>query len=318
MPVGAQNQALVWITALSLVSVATPALAAAPAENDAEAPETSQDQPSGEQDAPEEEAAEEAEELSAEGKRAQQLFFDGSAQFSAADYTGAIEKFTEALKIVTKEGLDPTIRGALLINLARAHRKAYDVSRDLTHLRSSLEIYSRITREAERGGYSEDDVQEATEGYAEIEAQLAQIEDDEKKSSAPSAATAPSSDPSSQEDGSSKRTLGIALAATGGVLLAGGAGALGWGTTFKGYAEDTVADSGEEGFESADEHIAQQEKAGVTWMAAGGAAAAVGLAGLITGVVIIVKDGKARKNARLSFSPIASRQSTGVMISGRF
>ena len=130
MPVATQNQALVWVTAISLALTATPAFAAPVAEGEAEATEASAGEP-----APEAEAPEEEEELSAEAKRTQQLFFDGSAQFSAADYTGAIEKFTEALKIVTKEGLDPTIRGALLINLARAHRKAYEVSRDVTHLR---------------------------------------------------------------------------------------------------------------------------------------------------------------------------------------
>jgi tetratricopeptide (TPR) repeat protein len=255
--------------------------------------------------------------------RARALFFDGSAQFSAADYDGAIEKFTEALKIVTSAGLDPKIRGALLINLARAHRKAYDTSRDLTHLRVSLDIYNRIDREAERGGYSAEDVSDATKGLEQLTKQIAEIEAQEreaKQAPPPAAEPSPGSGDEGDEDdeSSGKRNAGIALAAAGGVLLAGGVGALAWGTTYKGYAEQSVADAGEEGFESANEYIDMLQGRGVQWMAAGGVAAGIGVAGLVTGIVMVSKSKKTTESARLRVAPQAGRGTAGLTVFGRF
>jgi hypothetical protein len=306
---------LTWALAFPLVLASSSVFAAAPAESPEDTAGDAGD--AGDGDATETGAEEEAApELSEEAKRAQQLFYDGSAQFSAADYTGAIEKFTEALKIVTSEGLDPTIRGALLINLARAHLKAYDVSRDVTHLRSAREIYSRIIREADRAGYSDDDIKESETGLEELDAKLAELE---AQDSAPSPApTSTNSEQDEGEAGGGKRTIGIALAASGGVLIAGGAGALGWGTTYESFAEDSVAESGEQGFESANEYIDQQKQRGQQWMIAGGAAAGVGLAVLVTGVVLIVKDGKEQKSAKLNLSPVVSRAGSGLVLTGRF
>ena len=66
---------------------------------------------------------------------AKTFFYEGSARYSAADYLGAIESFTAALEIATRERMELTVRSALLLNLGRAHQQAYLVNDEPSHLR---------------------------------------------------------------------------------------------------------------------------------------------------------------------------------------
>ena len=113
----------------------------------------------------------------AELERAQKLYEEGSASFSAADYEGAIEKFTAVLRIAeTSDSFGHHVRSALLLNLARAHRSQYRIDNELKRLRLALEIYERLLREAEANLYPPEDVAEAEQGRDELKAQIAERE----------------------------------------------------------------------------------------------------------------------------------------------
>ena len=84
---------------------------------------------------------------------AEDLFYEGSAKYSASDYEGAVSSFTEALAAAAQYGAQPSVRGALLQNLARAHVGAYRVSGDIKHLRLAIDIYERFVREAPGNKY---------------------------------------------------------------------------------------------------------------------------------------------------------------------
>ena len=88
-------------------------------------------------------------EADADWAEAERLFRQGSARYAAADYAAAIEAFQAALELVLKHDFDPAVELGLLVNLARAHVRAFEVDRDLMHLRTALEIYRRIERGAE-------------------------------------------------------------------------------------------------------------------------------------------------------------------------
>ncbi|MEM9457045.1 MAG: hypothetical protein AAGF11_22900 [Myxococcota bacterium] len=111
-------------------------------------------------------------------KEAQRLYSEGQVLYSAADYLGAIDKFTEALAIATRDAgaFDPEVRGRLLYNLATAHDRAFNTERDDKHLRIARELYGRIIDEAAVLGYSDSLVQQATEARHKVDTRLQEYE----------------------------------------------------------------------------------------------------------------------------------------------
>ncbi|GEM_PF-6055562 len=107
--------------------------------------------------------------------RAEELYLEGSALYTAADYVGAIRAFTDALKVVTREGgLSPSVRGGLIFNLAQAHIRAHGIDRDLSHLRQARDLYKRLLDEADEIGYTAEDQQRTQMLLDEIEGKLAE------------------------------------------------------------------------------------------------------------------------------------------------
>lgn len=106
------------------------------------------------------------------------LYDEGQVLYSAADYTGAIDKFTEALALSSRPeaSFSPDVRGALLYNLATAHDKAFNVEGDLKHLRTARELYGRIVDEAETYGYDAELVGQATEQRDAVDERLREAE----------------------------------------------------------------------------------------------------------------------------------------------
>ncbi|MFO0633010.1 MAG: hypothetical protein U0168_09195 [Nannocystaceae bacterium] len=126
---------------------------------------------------------------------ARRLYDEGTVAYSASDYDQAIEKFTEALRIISTQDVDvgADTRALLLYNLATAHRKAYEMSRSLQHLRKAVDLYDRIAREATSAGYSADTVMQAKDARSAVERTLR--EEEAKAAAARRAATAPRVDP---------------------------------------------------------------------------------------------------------------------------
>lgn len=262
-----------------------------------------------------------------ERSQVEELFYDGSAKYSAADYVGAIESFTEALKIATKEGTDPPVRSALLQNLARAHVKAYDVDGEIRHLKKAREIYGNFVREAETAKYAEADVSEAESRAAELDDRISELESKQAEAAAqPTASTDPGGNDATDTKAEGRRKRGIAFVAVGSALVAGGIGTLAYGTTFKGHAEDVIDDAkasegddwSDSDQEDADDFIERETRTGRIVIGVGAALAVVGVAGVVVGALDLVAAKKAKETASLRFAPMLGRGGAGLVLTGRF
>jgi hypothetical protein len=248
-------------------------------------------------------------------ERAKQLYVEGSALYSASDYAGAIEKFTEALKAVTlASDLDPAVRGALIYNLGKAHVKAYAIDEDASHLRMARDLFERHIDEARQYGYEEDEMARAQEELASVEDQLAEIE--AQAAAAPGEPTKPDQPASKDTDKGRKRGLGIGLLVGGSALVAGGIGMLAFGSGFRRAAENEVEDPGNPTTEEQD-FLNREIRKGRIWMGAGGAVMALGVAGVVFGAVILARAKKNRK-AKVTLAPTFGTSWAGAAISGRF
>jgi tetratricopeptide (TPR) repeat protein len=154
------------------------------------------------------------------------LYDEGQALYSAADYTGAIDKFTAALALISSDDtrFDSEARGRLLYNLATAHDRAFNVEQDDKHLRAARELYQRIVDEGPTIGYSDDLVRQAADAREIVDARLRAAEPPPAEPAAAPPAT-PSTDTDPGGDGHGLVIAGAAVlglsAASCGIWIAG-------------------------------------------------------------------------------------------------
>ena len=261
--------------------------------------------------APEDAPAEDLPTTEAEAKvgSIEDLYYRGAAQYSAADYINAIESFTRALEVAGREGTEPEIRGALLFNLARSHARAYDVNDEVQHLRRALDIYRRFLEEVELHEIeAPDQISAAREDQEAIRATLEKLEQEAESNNA-----TPGPEPRDEVDGK-RRTRGLALTVTGGVLLAGGAGVAVYGTSFRRDAQKAV-DAVEDPGEQEEQFLADETRKGRVWIGAGVGVAVVGAGLLAWGIVDLLASKKAKKVAA---APLIGPELAGLSIAGRF
>lgn len=263
--------------------------------------------------------------------KAKELYDEGSTLYSAADYNGAIDKFTEALKIVTSEGSDDdhTIRGALLLNIAQSHIHAYEVDADAAHLRAAKSIYQRYVDEAGRGaGYPDADVADSNDQIAVLEQRIEKL--DEKNAPAavppgPGATPPPSDDGPKEAEIVRTRSIGIGLLVGGSVLTLGGIGVIAWGSTFKRFAIQSVREEANDPNKplsdftpEEQEHVNEQTRFGKIWMGAGGGITVIGIAGVALGAWQLSKAKKMRDQRSAALVPVFTRDYAGLSLVGRF
>lgn len=244
--------------------------------------------------------------LSPEHEQAQDLYQEGTGHYEAADYPKAIEAFTAALNLSS----NAKIRGTLMLNIALAHTKQFDIDRDLQHLRQAKAIYQRYLDQATDAGYSEDDQADASEALEKIEIKLRmarQIQDNRERAKA-----RPIPPPPPTVGDPKRRKLGIGFVAGGSVLVAGGVSVLAVGATYKPRAE-TEADKFPEAT-NGQEYIDLQTKRGTILMGVGGGVAALGVVGLVVGAVQMHKN----KPSKVAVTPFGGQNTAGLSISGRF
>ena len=273
----------------------------------------------------------------AEDEDAKTLYAKASAKYSAADYAGAIEYFTAALEKATAENLPYRVRGALLFNLAKAHVKAFEeLDGDVTHLRSARSIYRRYLDEAPASDGQYGDVSEAKSELARVETML---EEEEKKLAAQPQGGGGSLDADAIRRQAllaaererllekSQRHLigGIVLTIGGSMSFLSGAGFLGWGSTFKRFAEEEIiADrpTEEKDLPFDDDEQAYydgQARNGKIWMGVGGGLMAVGGGLLGVGIWQIMVSKKIKKQEpQISLMPVMTRDQMGMNFGMRF
>lgn len=260
--------------------------------------------------------------------KAKQLFDEGTARYDAADYIGAIEKFTLAMAELEGQEVDDFgIRGLLRFNIGRAHMRAYEIDQKPEHLRQAKSIFKRFIEDAEHFPDQVDpgDVEEAKQQVTEIDRLLAGSTSEAEPEPQPEPGTADGGEgdvaPSKPRDPAKLRASGIGLTAAGAVLLAGGVGMLAWGAGYGSAAERQVAGLDDANlppdttaFADADDFVAAERRKGSAWMAGGGVAAAVGIVGVALGVRSLVLAKKSRVHA----SAAIGREGVWVGVSGRF
>jgi len=257
---------------------------------------------------------------------AERLYTEGQTLYESADYTGAIAKFTEALGEAKRVGSkDFHVRGLLLYNIGRAHIKAYEINKDLSHLRQAKTIYRQFIKDADVEAmfeqFNPQDVADARQELRALETRLEGLE-----SATPTKRSTPPPPPPIKADVDWKkpRNTGIGLVAAGSAVLAGGVAVLAFGSTLKPGAEGEVnklADAGvpqdHPAWAEGDSYIASETKRGKTLMAVGGSLAAVGLVGAGVGVSYLVK-AKKLKEGRVSPTVALMPGFVGIVVSGRF
>jgi hypothetical protein len=259
---------------------------------------------------------------------ARRLFHEGGTRYEAADYEGAVEKFTEALTSAKEAGSnDFQVRGLLLYNIGKAHVRAYDTTQDIVHLRQARTIYKQFIKEADTEAMFEhfdpEHVKEARQELRMLEMRIEGLENADQEPLPPP--------PTSEVDASGPvdqwkrpRNLGIGLASTGSVALVGGVAMLIAGSTFEQNAQDQVnqlADLGvpadHPAWAEGETFVEGEKRRGTTFMAVGGSLAAVGAAGVGVGAYYLAKS-KRLQEERVRPSVALSPGYAGIVVSGRF
>ena len=252
-----------------------------------------------------------------EVERAKELFYQGSARYSAADYTAAIDRFTEALEIVTRINAEPKVRGALLLNLAKAHVRAYDVDEDIRHLRAAREILRRFQREADDMAYDPESRAEAEKDLAAVEAKLDRAESVAEASPPPSPAPTTGPDAPTSEGPSKRRIAGFVLVGLGPAIAVASVGPFIYGGIV--IPRNTDAEVEKKMPSPEDERIFRKGEENKTkaLYAVGGLMIAAGIGLVAGGAVLLAKSGK-NTAARVRITPVAGPGGGGLHLRASF
>lgn len=111
---------------------------------------------------------------------AQALYNEGETRFQLSEYDAALKLWKRAFAILGNGEDTRAIRNALIYNIAEAHSRAYDVSRNPTHLRTAKDMLDRY-RKSHRELYGDDpgavqERAEADERIAELDKKIAASE----------------------------------------------------------------------------------------------------------------------------------------------
>jgi tetratricopeptide (TPR) repeat protein len=259
-------------------------------------------------------------EAEADWKQAEQLFRQGSARYSAADYAGAITAFQTALELLAMHEFDRAVEFALLLNLARAHRRAFEVDKAVTHLRTAMEIYRRLERVT---GEDSDEHAEAVSAMPELAAQIAALEADPEPVEAEpiqsEPVVAPESRPSrpEREDAS-----GRGLVIGGGVALGLGVAGLGlltYGLLAGQRAEADGVALAEIGWTQVEvDAIDQRGQRSNRLAIVGGVVGGVGVAAGAALIALGIQRQRAAKSNQARLHPYGGAQGGGLVIEVEF
>jgi tetratricopeptide (TPR) repeat protein len=251
------------------------------------------------------------------------LYEEGTAMYDSADYSGAIEKFTKALGIVTSVNGDDRTRLTLLYNIAAAHEKGFSIDKDISHLRQALELYKRYRDFAQTTGDLGEELDVETR-IAKLERRLRTRDQVEANRAANRKVPPPPVTAVPEADWKKPRNTGIALVAVGGAVTIGGVIMAVTGSRFEANAQaqvDKLAAMGvpptDPAWIEGEAFVQSEKKKGNALMGTGATLAIVGAAGVGVGAYFLVKSKKLR-NGSVSVIPALSPGFAGIQISGSF
>lgn len=251
---------------------------------------------------------------------------EGQAEFDAADYDGAVEAWTAALKALpSRDERSATYRPLILYNIAAAREKLFELHRDVTQLRQAKILLERFDASIDEvyghdPGAAEAERTRVREKIAALDARIADAEadttppDPEPKPSEPTPTT--SDVTPTQTDAPAKDGGGKGLMIGGGVMLGLGAVAIGGLAASAVISENAndISDLDENDTEGRADRFAKGERAN------NAAIAMSVLAPLLVagGVALLVVGAKRNKQRRVSFAPSVGGRFAGAVLSGRF
>lgn len=253
--------------------------------------------------------------------QAESLYLEGRTSFETADYLRAIELWTEAYGLVSDLPENATIKAALIYNIASAQEKAYDIDRDIAHLRQADVLMQRYATSipALYGDTAEANA-ELDKVNLRIEELQARIEkaEAEQPQDPPVPVEPPDDTPPPRDPAKPSKPFIIAGAVTAGLGLAG-LGVMAAGLAMGGSAND-IDDLDAMDIEGRRERF-DRGRRGNTLAIVGGS---VGGALLVGGAVLLSIGLKRRRSSNLALSPTftlsqgASPSDMGVQLRGRF
>lgn len=251
-------------------------------------------------------------------ERAKQLYRQGQAKYETLDFYGAIELWTLAYAEVPQHPEHARTRALFLYNLASARMRAFELDRDVTHLRQAKGLLERYLASITARDAESDEVREVRRQLAQLDARLAEIEVGESAAPAATRSVEPSPAIGSGEtapanvdrrgDGRPLRIAGVAAAGGGVGLL----GLMSYGL-ISGRAAEREGERASPSTPAAQlSHLVEQGRRGNVLAVVGGVA---GAAFVTTGAVLVVL-GKRRASDPdwLSFGVGLD----GLVIRGRF
>jgi len=254
------------------------------------------------------------------------LYQDGTTMFKAADYTGAIDKFTMALGIVSSIDGDERTQLTLLYNIASAHEKQFEIDKDIAHLRQALQLYRRYEEFVAGTGEFEEEWEvepriTSLENKLKTHDQIQRNREEAKREGPP---PPPRSVVTDDLEWKKPRNLGIGLVVTGGAATIGGVVMAVLGSRFEGNAQvqvDKLADMGvpmdDPAWAQGEKFVEDEKHRGNILMGVGATVAVVGAAGVGVGSYYLIKSKRLHEGS-VAVLPALSPSFAGVRISGRF
>ena len=234
----------------------------------------------------------------------------------------------EALRLVQANDGNESIQKELLYNIGRAHEEAFEIDRDLKHLRAALSLYEEYEGFAAwqdvSGGSSDaaQDLQEVRERILDLKKRLRvadQIAENKHNASSP---VPPALPPTA--DWKRPRNIGIGLTVTGGAAIIGGVAFAIVGSRYRPNAQEQVMKLNDLGvpmdhpaWQEGGKFIDDETRKGNAVMAVGGTLAGVGAIGTGVGIYFLVKSGKL-KNGKIQPSATLTPTYAGFSLTGRF
>lgn len=261
---------------------------------------------------------------------ARALYDEGTTLYEAADYEGAIEKFTDALSLVKNEDDDDRhTRLTLLFNIASAHEKQYAIDEDSAHLRQAKTLYLRYREFAQKHKDLAEELDVETR-LAGVERQLDELKPDpqsdpqpEREGPTPDVSPGPSSTGDTTTWERARKT-GTGLVVAGSLATVGGVVLSVVGSRLEPRAQgqvDELADMGvppdHPAWAEGEQFIEQERIKGRALIGSGVAVSVVGLVGVGVGSYYLVRSKKLREH-EVSIAPTWGRGTAGIQIGGKF
>ena len=119
----------------------------------------------------------------ANNAEAEAIFRRGQAKYETADYSGAIELWTEAYALIDSTPENASIKALLIFNLAQAHVKAHELDGDPIHLKQAQQLLHSFKDNLELlyedQAQLDEEAKKVDEKLAEVEQMIAALQQPE-------------------------------------------------------------------------------------------------------------------------------------------